>query len=391
MRKRSIFLSNGMIPLMLVLMCALSACGLNQAGLEEADRSQVPVSTGTLNLADAPDEFGDIEFMMTKEEFAEKGFCFGDSVDIHFSNGKKMEDIPYFSTFAGEPDGLLLVGYPSLPNIKVGVSLRGNPWEQYGIQKGDTAEIFLNEAGKYKDLYEAVAFDIPQERSAYKDDYSYANFREITCGSIKPGRLYRGASPYREVAFNADGVDKLLRKHGINAVITLNSNPEDISEYLENYGDESYIKELYLSGGEYARKVALDYLSAPYKEMICEVVSGVIENETPYFVHCKMGVDRTGFCALLLESICGASYDELLADYMKSYENYGGITKESYPNQYEALKTTLFDTMLNELTGHEKGFDYSGYDFRGDARDYLLSIGLSEEQIDQLIERLTGE
>ena len=59
-------------------------------------------------------EFGGVYLEMTIEDFNEKGFSYGDSVDVIFSNGYKLEDIPYYNGYyvaAGDP---LLIAYHQL-------------------------------------------------------------------------------------------------------------------------------------------------------------------------------------------------------------------------------------------------------------------------------------
>ena len=65
-------------------------------------------------------KFGGVYITITIDDFNDKGFAFGDSVDITYSNGFSLTDIPYFSGFyvdMGEP---LLVGYPGYPYVRAG-------------------------------------------------------------------------------------------------------------------------------------------------------------------------------------------------------------------------------------------------------------------------------
>jgi protein tyrosine/serine phosphatase len=38
----------------------------------------------------------------------------------------------------------------------------------------------------------------------------------------------------------------------------------------------------------------------------------------PYLIHCYAGVDRTGFMAIVLEALMGASLHDIIDDYLKS-------------------------------------------------------------------------
>ena len=48
------------------------------------------------------------------------------------------------------------------------------------------------------------------------------------------------------------------------------------------------------------------------------------------YVHGLEGKDRTGFMCAVLQMLCGASYEEILEYYMKTYENYYKITKKRF-------------------------------------------------------------
>ena len=51
-------------------------------------------------------EYGGVYIKIAIDDFNALGFSFGDSIDLTFDNGKKLEDIPYYNGYyvdAGEP------------------------------------------------------------------------------------------------------------------------------------------------------------------------------------------------------------------------------------------------------------------------------------------------
>ena len=48
------------------------------------------------------------------------------------------------------------------------------------------------------------------------------------------------------------------------------------------------------------------------------------------------GKDRTGYASSLIEALCGAGYDDLLSDYIKTYEYYYDMTETAKPDQRRA-------------------------------------------------------
>ena len=74
---------------------------------------------------------------------------------------------------------------------------------------------------------------------------------------------------------------------------------------------------------------------------------------------------------------------------MLTFENYYGITKESDPTKYEAILHLNLDGMLSFLADAEDGTDLTSIDYSGHARAYLKGGGMTDEQIDALVARLS--
>jgi hypothetical protein len=112
------------------------------------------------------------------------------------------------------------------------------------------------------------------------------------------------------------------------------------------------------------------------------------EHEGPYLVHCTEGKDRTGFVCMLLEALCGASYDEIVDDYMITYDNYYGITKEAEAERYDTIVTYVLLPMVQVLSGDS---DPASADLAAGAEQYLLDGGMTQSQITDLRSALTGK
>ena len=91
-------------------------------------------------------------------------------------------------------------------------------------------------------------------------------------------------------------------------------------------------------------------------------------------------------------ALLGASYDEMVSDYMETYKNYYGITEDSDSERYKTIKEKNIDLMLHTLIGDkDMKEDLSAInDYSPRIRSYLVSIGLSEETIDSLIYNLSN-
>ena len=85
----------------------------------------------------------------------------------------------------------------------------------------------------------------------------------------------------------------------------------------------------------------------------------------------------------------GGTLDEIVADYMTSYENYYHIEKGS--EQYEKIAESNIMASLRSIAGLEEGADLSGVDLQAAAGTYLTeTVGLSAGQVDALQAVLSG-
>ena len=99
---------------------------------------------------------------------------------------------------------------------------------------------------------------------------------------------------------------------------------------------------------------------------------------------------RTGFVCALLEAFAGASYDEIVADYMQTYDNYYGITEQSDAKKYQIIKEKNLDEMLRVITGG-KADDLASANLASFAETYLKTAGMANDMIVQLRYRLVKE
>lgn len=113
--------------------------------------------------------------------------------------------------------------------------------------------------------------------------------------------------------------------------------------------------------------------------------------EGPVYIHCLEGKDRTGFVCVLLEALAGAGYDEMLDDYMKTYENYYGITKTGSPEKYKAVVSLYFDAFAAYLHGTEDLDALTSADYSQDAVNYLLDAGMTADEIAALRNMITKD
>lgn len=328
-------------------------------------------------------EYGGVIIDIPVADFEAAGFAFGDSVDISFSNGYEMKGIPYYNGYyvkVGEP---LLLAYPGSDKPCACVNYGTPLWETSGLEIGDTATVKLHEKAKYKDIQDSLYMSYSDERVKFANDAVFANYREVHGGALKEDTLYRGASPAFDGRRRAGYVNALMQRDGIAYDLDLSDNPMEVEKHLERArmqgADTSYFETL-KNGGD----IGLIDLNQAYREQkfATSLAHGLYEmakNDGPYYIHCIEGKDRTGFTCMLLEALAGATYDEMVADYMKTYDNYYGINQKTEPFKYETIKTIHADAMLAYIAGDTADDDEPNYS--AGARNYLEYGGLSQAQI----------
>ncbi|MCQ2797552.1 MAG: tyrosine-protein phosphatase [Bacilli bacterium] len=98
----------------------------------------------------------------------------------------------------------------------------------------------------------------------------------------------------------------------------------------------------------------------------------------PIDFHCRIGTDRTGAVALLVNGLVGVSLGDIYKDYM--FSNFGNIGKTTYVNQQNDDSTRAY---VQEI------MTFPGENFHNKVYSFLRTIGVSAEKLDTIIDVLT--
>ncbi len=387
-----------LLILLMVLVFVLTGCQK-----KEPDVPEQTVKVENLEVKHET-EFGGVYIVMTIDDFNKVGFKYGDSVDVEFSNGYKLEDIPYYNGYYVDAGEALLIAYPGYDYIKAAINYGDDLWERAGLKatayqptlwstaaldEHSKATVTLKEAGKYLDIQEARDIHYPDERSKFPSDIVFANFRNFAMGDLKEGVMYRSASPCDNQHNRAPYVDALIKEVGVNCILNLSDNDAKIEKYMAKDDFNSpYFAELYNKGNVYPIALNMNYLSDEFASKIAQGFIDISSKEGPYLIHCTEGKDRTGFVCMLIEALAGAGYQEIADDYMVTYDNYYEINEVKDPRKYKVILEKNLDAMLKFVVGDEK-VDIKTAELSGYARSYLLKAGMSNEQIDRFLRRIT--
>ena len=334
-------------------------------------------------------EFGGVYIKKTIDEFNDLGFEYGDSIDIRFSNGYEMLDQPYYNGYYTLTGDSLLVAYPGYPYIRAGINNGDCLWDLSGLTEEDTATITMNEKGKYLDIQKARDIHYTDERGDYESDEEFANFRCVQVGDIAPDRLYRSASPCDNQHNRATYVNDLIEAAGVKCILDLADDDDKIKGYMEEDDFScAYFKSLYDDGKVLPVALNSNYGSMGFRAKLAKQLVKMSEQDGPYLVHCMEGKDRTGFVCILLEALCGADYNEVRDDYMKTYYNYYDINEEQDKDRYKTIVTNVFEPMIDVIFD-DQDIDYDVVDLQYGAQHYLRLSGMTDEQIEDLRTALT--
>ena len=386
------------LVLALALLFSFAACGKKEVSAPSSD-DQVNQGLLTVNLTVSFDKesgsvskdekFGSALLNMSQEEFEALGFALGDACSVEFQNGYKLEEAPYYNGYYVRNGAPVIVAYPGDPCVRITLNNMGI-WDEAGLKDGDTVTITQLEKGKYLPVQEALGQVYSFDRNDYPSDEAFANFRACSGGKLKENYLFRGASPVDNSRGRAKYVNDLLSLNEIGFVIDLADSEEDMQEYIGSDDFSSdYVKELYDVGNVTLLDMGSSYTSTAYKEKVVKGLRDSLYKDGNIYIHCMEGKDRTGFVCLLLEALAGASYDELMNDYMTTYENYFQVTKSETPEKYDAIVDLYFVPFLEFLHGTDDVSVLKDADFSGDAAAYLRDGGMSDNEISDLLRNIT--
>lgn len=117
---------------LVLLLFALAACGTGPASDGEAAGTE-PLAARDLAVLHE-EEFGGVYLDLTIEDFNALGFAYGDSVDLAFSNGYELKDVPYYNGYYTRNGAPCWWPTPAIPTSRrlsttgtTSLSWRGSP------------------------------------------------------------------------------------------------------------------------------------------------------------------------------------------------------------------------------------------------------------------------
>ena len=374
-----------------------------------APDSQAVVALSTTAAAEKIQKYGNVTLELTCEEILAAGFQFGDVLSVSFL-GETLE-LPFCNNYSDVDSGTAGVfARTGDTNVLVAINM-GDFATTYGIATKETFAdktfqwnyvegvegpvaftLALKTAGGYYDEYVMHQLSYTNERADYPElsDAQFANFRAVATTGMGANKLYRTASPVNPENNRNTYADAALREAGVTVVMNLADDAATVASY-EGYADSYYATTQYI-----ALNMGVDFSSAEFQSKLAEGLRFFAENKGVYAVHCTEGKDRAGFVVALLECLMGATYDEVVADYMVTFYNYYGVTPDEA--RYSVIaKSNIVKTLQNAFGGASlaavdlSAIDLSALDLAPFAEAYIAKLGLTADEIAALKENLAGD
>ncbi len=366
----------------------------------------VKITIGGLDMNIWMTKYGNVYTDCKATTFFNKlGYTWGDLVTVKFLD--KELDLPVVPSYhyvdSGKPAIIVEKNDKGEATGYVSMAINmGNFATTYGIAEKHTKEedgtiywtamdgvtfpvevkFEMKEKGGYMAEYLLHDLNRTNNREDYASltDEQFANFRVVTTTGMGKNALYRSSSPINPELGRNTYADKAAKAAGVKTFMNLADNEEKAKTY-EGYAESYYSKQniVFLNLG-------VDFSEKSFKDGLATGLRYMTTHEGPYLVHCTEGKDRAGFVSALLECFMGATYDEVCADYMTTYENYYGVEKGS--EKYTAILNSNIVKSLKNAFGVE---DLAKADLKAEATDYLKEIGLTDAEIEQLRTNLGGK
>lgn len=186
-------------------------------------------------------------------------------------------------------------------------------------------------------------------------------YKTFSGKKIRQGLLYRSAeldgASDSQYTISSDGISTMIDSLGIKTDMDLRFDSENsVGKNILGAG----VRHKYYGMAMYS-DVFTDNGKAVIKKIFIDLAN---RDNYPVILHCAHGMDRTGTVCYLLEALLGMSEEDMMKEYQLSALYHGSLWGL---NQF------------NEFIGMLKS--YSGATINEKAETYLLSAGVTEEEI----------
>ena len=207
----------------------------------------------------------------------------------------------------------------------------------------------------------------------------HSNFREIVMGDIFPKTLYRSNHPVYDGKQDKE-IILLAQSAKIKTIINLSDSIRTLKSkimycpWYKKMTDEKNVIALDIS-------MRFGAIENDFLKKLKRGIVFMIKHNPPYLIHCEVGIDRTGFFAILLEAFMKAKFDDMAKDYMLSF-----VSDNNYSDDDRREGSIFALDFFSNING---GSIDTGDDLQGIAVKYLAEkAGLSNNELSLLKDKL---
>jgi len=397
--------------LLTLLLTVFTGCGrtmTDSAPAADEVKASEPTAAPTAAAAEAPvPESGDEPVVLAVREFHKRGNVILDTsfealgekniapADIvTVSVGDQTYEMPVGTSYSDVDSGDMICrfdtedavvilainggSFAETANMAVKETIDEDPGYRWDV-KTDTVSIMLKEKGGYQDEYTVRNLVRTNEREDYGtlSDADFANCRAVSVGGMKENTVFRGSTPLdTDMGRNTYSM-AFLQENGIQSILNLADSSEEMTSF------DTYAGSYYAACQVWNAEMDYKFASDSYAEKVKDCVIFMLENEGPFFIHCKEGKARTGIFCAILECYLGASYEEMKNDYMMTFLNFYHVEEDS-----ETYQTILRTNLTKTLCSLFDVSDLEQADLRSEAEAYLLSAGLTADELSALAAKI---
>ena len=377
-----------LVVLLLASICSLNGCTVNTAS--ESTTAATPEAF-TVNVKSIS-KHGNVVLNTSFDEMRSNGMDIADIITVSVEGTKY--DLPIGTAFTDVDSGCMICRFDMEDNevalaINMGsfatetgigekLTIDDEPGYKWNSKIGEIT-LACKEKKGYIDEYNARNLTRTDERRDYASlsDEEFANFRAVSVSGMKENILYRSSTPIEPAIGRNQYAMHAMEKARIKSVINL----DDSVEVMVNY--ETYPDSYYSTCNIINPEMTYDFGTEEFAKKVKESALFIIENDGPYLIHCKEGKDRTGILCALLECFVGARAEEIANDYMLSYYNFYGVTSDD-----ATYNIILKNNLVKNVCGLLEIDDFETANLKEKAKDYFVSIGMTEEQLAVLKDKL---
>lgn len=372
MENRKLWRKDSVIVILLLL--TMLTCFVNCRGKNNSSESSLVATVLKIN------DFGGAVLNLSPDDMANAGFDFGDVLQVEFND--TAFNMPYYDGFYAKIGDWQLASYLRREDVEMTSSI-SKLSSDLKVRVGTEVRITMYQKAGAIALQNAMSMRYSDDIADYGNDtVKFANVRVVQLGRMASNRLYRSASPFDNSHNRAAYVSAYMQNLGVACVLDLADNEDKVQSLLPEL--PAYSNQLVEEGKVVFCKLNANYKSDETNAKMLRGLMSMVEKPGPYLIHCLEGKDRTGYACAILEALCGATYDEIVNDYLITYDNYFGINPQNKPDVCKLILALRLNDALMFFCGVQDAASLRTIDLEAAIRQFMRKNGLTDAEIDRL-------